>query len=110
MSQKESTLTVPNGAAGAAFVAASIGVLAIGLITLAGEFGIVSAPELVKGVGGLSGRSTFAVVVWLLAWAILHRAWRGRQLSWRAITVSSLTLVGLGIVMALPPVWHLLGA
>ncbi|MBI5564541.1 MAG: hypothetical protein HY870_06580 [Chloroflexi bacterium] len=110
MSQQETSLSVTNGAAAAAFLAAAIGVFSLGLITLAGEFGWFSAPELVKGVGGLSGRSTMAVAIWLIAWAVLHRQWRDRQLSWRTLTIASFGLIGLGVVFALPPVWHLLGA
>ncbi len=98
----------PNGGAMAAFVAAGAGSFAMGLFVLLHEAGIYSAPSLYEGAGGLSGRSTFAVLAWLIVWVLLHRAWRDRDIpSGRTLTIT-LVLTGLGILMTFPPFWRLL--
>jgi multisubunit Na+/H+ antiporter MnhB subunit len=38
------------------------------------------APTLYDPGGGVSGRTTFAMVTWLIAWAVLHYRSRARQI------------------------------
>jgi hypothetical protein len=97
-----------NGAALAAALAAGIGALAIGLFVLAHEAGIYSAPSLYAPAGGLSGRATFAVVVWLAAWVLLHAKWKDREVAAGRVLTWAMVLTGLGIVATMPPVWALL--
>jgi hypothetical protein len=98
----------PNGAALAAVVSAGVGALAMGLFVLVHEAGVYSAPSLYAPAGGLSGRSTFAVIVWLAAWGILHARWRTRQLDSLRLFLVTLVLVALGVIATYPPVWQLL--
>ncbi|MHB1168274.1 MAG: hypothetical protein ACYC28_03230 [Longimicrobiales bacterium] len=98
----------PNGGAMAAFVAAGFGSFAMGLFVLLHEAGVYSAPSLHDGAGGLSGRSTFAVVAWLVAWALLHRAWRDRDISASRTLWVTLALTGIGILLTFPPFWSVL--
>ena len=98
----------PNGGALAAVLAAGIGAFALGLFVVANEAGIFAAPSLYGPTGGLSGRATFAVVTWLVAWGILHARWRARELAAGRVLRWTLVLVGLGVVMTFPPVWGLL--
>lgn len=98
----------PNGGALGAVLAAGLGASAMGLFVIANETGIFAAPSLYGPSGGLSGRSTFAVVVWLAAWGILHTRWRGRNLPAGRVLIWTLVLAGLGILMTFPPVWQLL--
>jgi hypothetical protein len=72
------------------------------------EAGIYAAPSLYGPTGGLSGRSTFAVVTWLIAWVLLHARWKGRDVASGRILAWALVLVGLGVLMTFPPVWGLL--
>lgn len=98
----------PNGDAMAAFVAAGAGSFAMGLFVVLHEAGIYSAPSIHSGAGGLSGRSTFAVFVWLIVWAVLHRAWRDRDVPpGRTLTIT-LLFTGLGILFTFPPFWRIL--
>lgn len=99
---------MPNGAGLAAVLAAGLGAFAMGLLVILNEAGIFAAPSLYGPVGGLSGRSTLAVLAWLLAWATLHLRWRGRELSVSRVLTWTLVLVGLAIAMTFPPVWGLL--
>ena len=97
-----------NGGALAAVLAAGIGAFAMGLLVIANEAGLFTAPSIYGPAGGLSGRSTLAVIVWLIAWVIMHSRWRnqnvaaGRALAW------GLVLTALGVAMTFPPVWMLL--
>lgn len=97
-----------NGAAMAAILATGIGSLAMGLFVLANEAGIFTAPSLYGPAGGLSGRSTFAVVVWLLAWRTLHAKWQGRTVAGAIVFAWTVALVVIGTVAMFPPVWAFL--
>jgi hypothetical protein len=97
-----------NGASVAAVLAAGIGAFAMGLLVIASEAGIFSAPAIYSPAGGLSGRSTFAVIIWLAAWLILHARWKNRNVEASGVFKWSLALVVMGIVMTFPPVWSLL--
>lgn len=99
---------MPNGGALAAVLAAGIGALAMGLFVIVNEAGIFTAPSLYGPTGGLSGRSTLAVLTWLVAWAILHARWRGQEVAAGRVLTWTLVLVGLGVLMTFPPVWGLL--
>jgi hypothetical protein len=97
-----------NGAAMAAVLGAGIGSFAMGAFVLASEAGIYAAPSLYGPAGGLSGRSTFAVVVWLVAWAVLHARWRGRSVVAGPVFVWTLIMIAAATVALFPPVWELL--
>ena len=97
----------PNGAAMAAFLAAGIGSFAMGLFVLLDATGLFSAPSLYEPAGGLSGRSTFAVIVWLLSWALLHRRWNAREIEWRPAFGLMLLLIGTALIATFPPIWGL---
>lgn len=92
-----------NGAALAAFLAAGIGAFALGLIVLLNEKGILSPPTIYAPSGGVSGRTTLAVVVWLIAWAVLHARWKNRTVEPGRVWAITLILIALGIVATFPP-------
>lgn len=96
-----------NGAAMAAVLGAGIGSFAMGAFVLASEAGIYAAPSLYGPAGGLSGRSTFAVLVWLVAWAVLHARWRGREVAAAPVFGWALALIGAAAAALFPPVWDL---
>ena len=98
----------PNGSALAAVLAAGIGALALGLLVILNEAGVYAAPSLYGPTGGLSGRSTFAVLAWLIAWSILHARWKDQDVTSARVLTWALVLVGLGVLMTFPPVWGLL--
>lgn len=101
-------VTLPNGAALAAFMAAGIGAFALGVVVILNEAGVFTVPALYAPAGGVSGRTTTAVVVWLLSWALLHRRWSGREIDARRIHALTLILTVVGVVLNMPPVWQLL--
>ncbi len=96
-----------NGAAMAAVLGAAIGSFALGLIVLFKAMGLLSVPALYEPAGGVSGRTTLAVVIWLIGWGILHYRWKDRHISYRRTLLLSLILIGGGIVFTFPPLWNL---
>lgn len=99
---------VANGAALASFLGAGIGAFAMGVIVILNEAGLFVAPALYAPAGGVSGRTTFAVVIWLIGWAVLHSRWKGRQIESRRVHAVTMLLIGLGVFLTFPPVWRLL--
>ncbi len=93
----------PEGPAAAALLAAGIGAAALGVVTTLAE-----ASETVKdwlgfseSVGPLSGKTIVAVVVWLVAWIVLHPLLRRRRLS-NGILIATGILVLVGVVGTFP--------
>lgn len=97
-----------NGAAMAAVLAAGIGSFAVGAFVVLNEAGLLAAPALYGPAGGVTGRTTFAAVVWLLAWGVLHARWRSREVVPGPVFGGTVLLVGLAILATFPPLWGLL--
>jgi hypothetical protein len=100
--------TTTNGAALAAFLAAGIGAFAVGLFVVLNETGLYAAPALYGPAGGVTGRTAFAVAVWLIAWAVLHSRWKSKEIGRRRIQTVTLVLILLALVLTFPPAWSLL--
>ena len=99
---------IANGAALASFLGAAIGAFAMGVFVILNEARVFAAPALYAPAGGISGRTTFAVMAWLIAWGLLHSRWKDRQIYSQRVFAATLVLIGLGIVATFPPVWALL--
>ena len=101
MDEKE---TLTNGPASAAVVASGIGVLALGLLTTLAQASapIKDALTLSNPVGPLSGKTTVAVVVWLVAWAVLHGLWKNKQVDFDRAFTATLILIALGLLGTFP--------
>jgi hypothetical protein len=100
-----------DGASLAAVFAAGIGAFAMGLFVVLHVVGLYSAPGLYGPAGGVSGRTAFAVLVWLVAWALLHRRWRTKVPAPEGVgrvIAATVALVVLGLVATFPPLWELL--
>jgi hypothetical protein len=97
-----------NGSAMAAFLGGGIGAFAMGAVVLLNEAGIFAAPALYAPAGGVSGRTTLATIVWLMAWAVLHHRWKAREMAPGRVGGMTLILIALGVLGTLPPVWGLL--
>ena len=106
-SSKREGQDLPNGAAMAAIVGSGIGTFAMGLFVILSEAKIFSAPALYAPAGGLSGRTTFAVVVWLIAWGVLHSRWKTHQIEPGGVITVTVVLIALGLLGTFPPVWNL---
>ena len=74
---------IPNGPGAAAILAAGIGCAAVGIVTLAAEVSeaIHDLLNFYNPVGPLSGKTTVAIIIWLVAWFVLSRAWRTKTVA-----------------------------
>ena len=101
---------IPNGEAVAAMLAAGIGALALGFFTTLAEILATSTfrtggfPGLTwdKGVGPLSGKTGYAVIIWLIAWGVLHFTMRGKEYNFGRMFWITLGLIGLGVLGTFP--------
>lgn len=107
--------TKPNGPVAAAFIAAGIASLVLGLFATLSEmsedingflrwdtnYGIGS------GVGALSGKVGMAVIAYVVSWVVLYIALRGKEVDFRKAFLVSLILVGLGFALTFPPIFTL---
>ena len=94
----------PEGPIAAAMLAAGLGAFALGLLTTLAEASesIKEFLNLYDPVGPLSGKTIGAVVVWLIAWAILHVMYRAKGVESRKALAVSLILIGLGVLGTFP--------
>jgi hypothetical protein len=92
----------------ASLLAAGVGAFAMGLFVILNEAGLFAAPTLYGPAGGVTGRTTFATLVWLAAWAVLHARWKAREIPPSRVFGLTLVLIGAGILGTFPPLWGLL--
>lgn len=102
----------PNGPLAAALLAGGIGSAVLGLVTLIFELNdqSVFAKSLtwVKSVGGLSGKSSLAIIAFFVSWAILHFVFKDKETDFNKMAIISFILLAIGFLGTFPPVWHLL--
>jgi hypothetical protein len=107
--------TKPNGPVAAAFLAAGVASLVLGIFVVLNEvspdissflrfdqnFGLGS------GVGPLSGKVALAVIAYVASWLTFHLWLRGKEVQFRNFFLASLTLVGVGFALTFPPIFML---
>ena len=101
----------PEGPIAAAIIAGGVGAAALGVVTTLAEAstGVKDWLAWSDRVGPLSGKTILAVVVWLVAWAVLHAALRNRPYETRRALVVSLVLIALGVLGTFPTFFQLFG-
>jgi hypothetical protein len=102
----------PDGPAAAALRAGGIGSAVFGLITLFSEVSAAFGKSLnwYSPVGALTGKSILGVATFLVAWAILHYAWKAKDTNFGSISRIALALLVVGLIGTFPPFWHLFPA
>jgi len=111
MSTIETTqVTMPNGPGAAAILAAGIGCASVGILALAGDASqaIGKTLNFYNPVGTLSGVSTLAIIVWLVAWFVLGSRWRTRTVDLGKVNVLAFVLLVVGFLLTFPPFMDLL--
>jgi len=98
-----------NGRAAAALLAGGIGSLMVGLLTTLSEAVEFVGPALnwVKPVGPLSGKTTLAVIIWLIVWVVLNKQWKDRDVEFDKFALISLILLLFGILGTFPPFFEI---
>jgi hypothetical protein len=109
--------TKPNGPAAAAILAAGIGSFVLGAMVAlveafpakAGEtsfFDFSKRYGIGSGVGPLSGKVIIAVAAYLVSWALVAYLWRGREVNFGRVFVTTLILLALGFALTFPPIFE----
>jgi hypothetical protein len=94
----------PEGPISAAILAAGIYAVALGLLTTLAEASTSFKDSLALSdkVGPLSGKTIYAVAVWIVAWVVLHFVLRDKELESRKILGITLVLIAIGVVGTFP--------
>lgn len=94
----------PEGPIAAAIIAGGIGAAALGVFTTLAEASVDLKDWLDwnSDVGPLSGKTIMAVIVWLVAWAVLHGLYRGKPYETRRAFTIAVVLVGIGVLGTFP--------
>lgn len=110
MSMSRTTDDIPNGAGGAAILAAGIGCGAIGVLAFWGDASasMGKALNFYNPSGTLSGVTTVGILVWLMSWFVLNRMWRDKTVAMVKINVASFALLAVGFLLTFPPFMDLL--
>jgi hypothetical protein len=95
-----STASKPTGPGAAAALAAGLGVFVIGLITSLAEASASLKNSLAwyTPVGPLSGKMGVGVLAWLVAWIVLHNAWKTKPVNFGQTFRWTLTPDCLGVL------------
>ena len=100
-----------NGPVSAALLAGGIGSAAMGIITFIYELndksGFSKSMAWSKAVGGLSGKSGWAIIIFFVSWAILHYIWKDKETDFTRISSIAIALLFVGLLGTFPPFWHL---
>jgi hypothetical protein len=98
------TETLNNGPAAAAILASGIGSLALGLLTTlaAANVAVSNFLNFYGPVGPLSGKTTAAVVIWLVVWVIFHGVWKNQQVEFTKVFIATLIMIILGLLSTFP--------
>ena len=101
---------LPSGPAAAAILAAGIGCATIGILAFAGDASgaIGRLLNIYNPTGTLSGVTTIAIIVWLVAWFALHRLWRTRTVAMGGVNIAAFVLLAVGFLLTFPPFMDLL--
>jgi hypothetical protein len=101
---------IPNGSGAAAILAAGIGCAAVGLLSFAGDASsaIGKLLNVYNPTGTLSGVTTGAIVIWLVAWLILNRQWHLQTVSMAMVNVLAFAGLAVGFLLTFPPFMDLL--
>jgi hypothetical protein len=113
MQNSTASLDAPDltdGSGAAAILATGIGSFALAVLACAGDkLAVVKkCLSFYKPTGPLSGVTTTAILIWLLAWGILEWRWRNTTVAVKRVSAVALALLGLSLLLTFPPVVDLL--
>ncbi|MEX0991256.1 MAG: hypothetical protein WD004_03175 [Actinomycetota bacterium] len=94
----------PFGPVAAVFIAAGIGSLVLGILTMAAEASasIKSMLEWSKAVGPLMGKTLVSSAAFFISWGVLHAAWKSKDPEPRKVWIWTSVLVLLGLLGTFP--------
>lgn len=99
------TAALPTGPGAAAILAAGVGALALGVLALAADAVPTLRQALIiwRPTGPLSGVSSAAVAIWLVAWALLSWRWSARNVRLGPVNTAAFAMLAAGVLLTFPP-------
>ena len=99
----------PNGPVAAALLAGGIGSATLGVVTTlaAASEGFAQSLSWISAVGPLTGKSLVSVLIFFIAWLVLHFLFRGKEVNFNQIFTISLVLLAIGLLGTFPPFFEL---
>ena len=100
----------PNGPAAAAILAAGIGCGAVGVLAFAADASgaIGKLLNFYNPTGTLSGVTTLAIIIWLVAWFALYSRWRTSTVAMVKVNMAAFGSLAVGFLLTCPPVMDFL--
>ena len=104
-SEAAEKLPLTNGPGAAAVLAAGIGATSLGVFAVLGDMWPAFKQLMIfsKPTGPLSGVTTSAVIVWLLAWAVLEWRWKQKTVRMGSVAIVAFVLLAVGLLLTFPP-------
>lgn len=95
-----------NGAGAAAILSAGISSFALAVLAVAADksAAIKSALVFYKPTGALSGVTSVAILIWLVAWGALEMRWGKRTVALGLVSSFALGMLVLSILLTFPPI------
>lgn len=96
--------TKSDGPVVAALLALGIGSVVYGIFVIIPEFSgsFKTLLTLNEGVGALSGKTLFAVAIWLIVWVVLHQVFTKKNFELAKAYSYSLVMVAIGLLFTFP--------
>ena len=93
-----------NGTPLAALLSSGIGTFVLGALTTGAVISadLKNALVITKPVGPLSGKATYAVAAYLVAWAVAYFVMRGKDYDARPIYIATFVLIAAGFLGTFP--------
>lgn len=106
---RQTASELPNGPGAAAILATGIGCAALGVFTVLAEAfsGIKAFFNFYNPAGPLSGVSTTALIIWLVAWFVLNRMWAKREVAVAQVSFVAFVLLLVSFALTFPPIMEL---
>jgi hypothetical protein len=105
-----SDVPATNGKGAAAIVALGAGCLALGIFSLSGDAtpSVAALLNIWNPTGPLSGVTSLAILVWLVAWFVLSRSWAARDVNFTRVNWTAAAMIIAGLLLTFPPFMDLL--
>jgi hypothetical protein len=109
-SQNQNGAAIPNGPGAAAILAGGIGCGVMGLMAFSADASgaLGKAMNFYNPTGSLSGVTTVTIIVWLVVWFLLGRAWANKTIDIGKVNLVSFALLAVGFLLTFPPFMDLL--
>lgn len=97
----------PFGPVAAVFLAAGVGSVVLGVLTVLSEAsgGIKDFLQLSDPVGPLAGKTIFSVVAFIIAWVVLGVTYKEKDPDPRKVFMWTWIMLAVGLLLTFPPIF-----